>query len=153
MGSINSTSPNLSNLLQTLQAESPELSSILSTSQMESALAKASPGDLVQLSDQALQLQQVGLMFGNPDGTQSGGFNSAADSLFSILSPASSNPSPDPMMQALESSLGIGGSNRATSGSTPANQIASNARTFQAQELDALFGTPQTVDLFLNTLG
>jgi len=107
MGSISSTNSNLSNLLQTLQAESPQLSSILSTPNMQSALENASPGDLVQLSDQALQLQQVGLLFGNPDGTQSTGFT----------------------------------------------QIANGASGFQAQELNALFGTPQMVDPFLNTLG
>jgi hypothetical protein len=151
MGSVSSTSSNLSNLLQALGAESPALASLLSTSKMQSALEKASPGDLVQLSDQAMQLQQVGLLFGSTDGTQTNAFNPAPDSLFSILGPASSNPSPDPLIQALESSLGIAGSNGATSPTT--NSIANSASSLQAQELESLFGSPQTVDPFLNTLG
>jgi hypothetical protein len=153
MGSVSSTSSNVSNLLQALGAESPALASLLSTSKMQSALEKASPGDLVQLSDQAMQLQQVGLLFGSTDGTQSNAFNPASDSLFSILGPASSDPSPDPLIQALESSLGLGGANPATSSSSTATQIANSTSSLQAQELDSLFGSPQTVDPFLNTLG
>ena len=153
MGSISSTNSNLSNLLQTLQAESPQLSSILSTPNMQSALENASPGDLVQLSDQALQLQQVGLLFGNPDGTQSTGFTSP-DSLFSLLEPQPQTAQTDPLIQALESSLGVAGANgTTTSDSTTSNQLANVASGFQAQELNALFGTPQMVDPFLNTLG
>jgi hypothetical protein len=153
MGSVSSTSSNLSNLLQSLGAESPALASLLSTSKMQSALEKASPGDLVQLSDQAMQLQQVGLLFGGTDGTQSNAFNPASDSLFSILGPASSNASPDPLIQALESSLGIAGANGATSSSSTANSIASSNSSLRAQELESLFGSPQIVEPFLNTLG
>jgi hypothetical protein len=119
---------------------------------MQSALANASPGDLVQLSDQAMQLQQVGLLFGSTDGTQSNAFNPASDSLFSILGPASSNASPDPVIQALESSLGIAGSNGAPS-SPSTTDLASATSSLQTQALESLFGSPQTVDPFLNTLG
>lgn len=157
MGSVSSTSPDLSNLLQTLSAESPVLSSVLSTPNVQSALEKASPGDLVELSDQALQLQQVGLLFGSPDGTQSSG-----DSLFSLLSPgtSTSNAEPDPIMQALESSLGVGSSSAGTpangqpaSTSATPSQIASAASNLQAQNLETLFGATPTVDPLLNTLG
>jgi hypothetical protein len=162
MGSVSSTSSNLSNLLQTLDNSSPELSSLLATPQMQTALEKASPGDLVQLSDQAMQLQQVGLMFGSLDGTQSTAFNSAPDSIFSALSPNSSTTQPDLLLQALDSSVGVTGANGATStsstGSTStspslAAQIASNASSFQAQALDALFNSTQPADPTLNTLG
>jgi hypothetical protein len=144
MGSVSATNSNLTNLLQTLNAASPQLSSMLSGPQMQSALAKESPGDLVQLSDQALELQQVGSMFGNLDGTQSTEFNSA----------------PDLLLQALDSSLGVTGANGGPSGPTGststasslADQIANNASSFQAQALDALFGTSQPAPL-LNTLG
>jgi hypothetical protein len=160
MGSVNSTSSNLSNLLQTLSAASPELSSMLATPQMQIALEKASPGDLVQMSDQALQLQQVGLLFGSTDGSQSSGLNSSSDSLFSALSFPNSATQPDLMLQALDSSLGIGGtngqpanSNGATTASSLANQIASSASSFQAQALDALFGSANPTDPSLNTLG
>jgi hypothetical protein len=144
MGSVN-----LSNLLQSLGAESPALASLLSTTKMQSALEQASPGDLVQLSDQAMRLQQVGLLFGSTDGTQSNAFNPAPDSLFSILGPANSNPSPDPVMQALESSLGLAGANP----SSTTNPITSPTSSLQAQELESLFGSPQAIDPFLNTLG
>jgi hypothetical protein len=142
MGSVNSAGSNLSNLLQTLQAESPQLSSILSTPNVQAALAKASPGDLVQLSDQALRLQQVGLLFGSTDGTQSTGLTSAPDSLFAALSPDSSMTQPDPLLQALDSSLGVSGAN-----GNPSTSLS------QTPTLDALFATPPTVDPFLNTLG
>src|ERR1700688_3351971 len=118
MGSVSSTSSNLSNLLQTLSAASPELSSMLSGPQMQTALAKASPGDLVQLSDQALELQQVGSMFGSLDGTQSTEFNSAPGSILSALSTNGSTTQPDLLLQALDSSLGITGTNGVTSSST-----------------------------------
>jgi len=144
MGSVN-----LSNLLQSLGAESPALASLLSTTKMQSALEQASPGDLVQLSDQAMRLRQVGLLFGSTDGTQSNAFNPAPDSLFSILGPANSNSSPDPVMQALESSLGLAEANP----SSTTNPIASPTSSLQAQELESLFGSPQAIDPFLNTLG
>jgi hypothetical protein len=153
MGSLNSTGSNLSNLRQTLQAESPELSTLLFTSKMQSALENASPGDLVQLSDQALRLQQVGLLFGSTDGTQSSGFPAPPDSLFAALSPDSSATQTDPLLQALDSSLGVSGPGGNPSTATLSDQIANSANTFQSQELNSLFGTPQTVDPFFNTLG
>jgi hypothetical protein len=161
MGTVSSTSSNLSNLLQTLEAASPELSTMLSTPQMQSALAKASPGDLVQLSDQAMQLQEVGLMFGSTDGTQSTDSDSAPDSILSALSPNSSTTQPDLLLQALDSSLGVTGANGTTSNSTSststssslADQIASNASSFQTQALDALFNINQPTDPSLSTLG
>jgi len=155
MGSVSSAGSDLSNLLQTLSAESPQLASILSTPKVQSALEKASPGDLVELSNQALQLQQVGLLFGSSDGTQSSG-----DSLFSLLSPGSSAAQPDPILQALDSSLGTGSGSTGTSASgQPAStsvspaQIAGAASDLQAQNLEALCGIPPTVNSSLNTLG
>lgn len=152
MGSVSSTSSNLSYLLQTLDDSSPEVSSLLSTPQMQTALGKASPGDLVQLSDQAMELQQVGLMFGSSDGSQSTAFNSAPDSIFSALSPNNWTTQPDLLLQALDSSLGVIGANGATSSSLAA-QIASSASSFQAQALAALFNSTQPADPSLNTLG
>ena len=46
-------------------AESPLLSAVLSSSAMQTALAKASATDLAQLSEQAMQLQQVSTLFGS----------------------------------------------------------------------------------------
>jgi hypothetical protein len=152
MGSVSSTSPNLSTLLQNLSVESPQLSSMLSTPEKQSALQKASPGDLAQLSDQALQLQQVGLLFGNSGSTASTGA-SDSNSLFSVLSPGSSAAGPEQILEALDSSLGVAAPNGATPNSTSSNQVASSVSGFQAQELNALFGATQTVDPLLNTLG
>jgi hypothetical protein len=115
MGSVSSTSSNLSNLLQTLNTASPELSSLLSTPQMQSALEKASPGDLVQLSDQALRLQQAGLMFGSSDSTQSTGLTSGFDNLFSVPPPDGTTIQPDPILQLLESLVGVAGANKSAS--------------------------------------
>jgi hypothetical protein len=149
MGSVSSTSSNLSNLLQTLSAASPQLSSLLSTSQMQSALDKASPGDLAQLSDQALQLQQVGSMFGGVDGTQSTGLTSALDNLFSVPPPDGTTIQPDPILQLLESLVGATGANDGTSSSAGSNQVAGSAISFQAQELSSLFGATRPVDPLL----
>ena len=140
MGSVNSTSSGLSNLLQSLSAESPELSSELSTPSAQSALEHASPGDLVQLSDQAVQLQQVNLLFGSSEGAQSTGLNSVSESLLSVLSSGGLDAQSNPFVQALESSAALTG----TAASTTSNS--------QAQELDTLFGLTSAVDPLINTL-
>jgi hypothetical protein len=121
MGSVSSTGD--STLLQMLSAVSPQLSTMLSATTMQSAL-EASPADLVHLSAEALQLQQVDILFGN--GAQSAGSAAAAE--------------PDPMLQALESSYGVaGGQTTSTSITSPlADQIASA----RAQQIAVLFGTP-----------
>lgn len=99
-------------------------------------------------------------MFGSADGTQPASANSLSDSLFPSLSPASSTQ-PDLLLQALDSSLGVTGANGGHSGSTGststasslADQIANSASSFQAQALDALFGTSQPAAPSLNTSG
>jgi hypothetical protein len=138
MGSVSSTG--LSTLLQTLSAESPALSSALSSPNVLPALEKASPGDLVHLSDLAVQLQEVGLLFGSSqDGT------STSLTPFSETPDAASNS----ILQALESSL-AGQAGQSTS--TSAAQTASVVSSAQAQEMDALFGGASTVAPSLNTL-
>jgi hypothetical protein len=134
MGSVSSTSSGLSNLLQNLITESPQLSSILSMPNVQSALENASPGDVVELSDQALQLQQVGVLFGSADGTESTGLTSASDSLFSALSSGGSDAASDPIVQALENST-------ASSGTT-----ASTASNSQVQEIEALLSATSTIN-------
>jgi hypothetical protein len=152
MGSVSSISPNVEQLLQTLSTASPQLSSILSTPKMQAALGKASPGDLVKLSDQALQLQQVGQLFGSSDTTPPSVLDTLAGLLFPAPPASSSGTQPDPLLQALESSLGIAGPTGGTPGSAPSSQIANSASGFQAQQLNALFGIPQTIYPLLNTL-
>jgi len=85
MGSISSTNPGLSELLQSLtNSGSDVLSSILSTPNVQSALEQAPAGDVVELSDQALQLQVVGALFGSPTTDTTNDTNS----LFDFLNPA-----------------------------------------------------------------
>jgi hypothetical protein len=141
MGALNSTSSVLTNLLQNLVTESPQLFSILSTPNVQSALEKASPGDIAELSDQALQLQQVGVLFGNLEDTQSTGLTSTTDSLFSGLPYGSPDAESDLIDQALEASV------------APTGTTSSTASSLQAEELDALFGTTSTFDPSINTLG
>ncbi len=109
MGSISSPGSGISTLLQMLSAASPQLASMLSATNIQSAL-KASPTDLVKLSDEALQLQQVDVLFGSSDGTQSTGLPSGSDPLFSMLSSGGAVAESDPILGALGSSLAQAGS-------------------------------------------
>ena len=67
MGSVGSVNPGIGDLLQSLYNNGASLSPVLSSSAVESALQTASPADLVQLSAQALQLQQTADLFGTYD--------------------------------------------------------------------------------------
>jgi len=65
MSAVSATTTGVSDLMKTLSSvEPPSVSSLLSSSSVQSALAKASAADIVQLSDQAMQLQEVGGLFG-----------------------------------------------------------------------------------------
>lgn len=63
MGTVPSNN-GLSTLLQTLSSENSPLFSTLSSPSVESALAKAPTSDIVQISEQALQLQATDELFG-----------------------------------------------------------------------------------------
>lgn len=67
MGSVGSVNPGVGDLLQALYNNNSSLSPVLSSSAVESAIQTAAPADLVQLSAQALQLQQTGELFGSYD--------------------------------------------------------------------------------------
>lgn len=138
MGTVSSASSVLSNLLQNLAAESPSLSSVFSAPNVQSALANASPGDLVELSEQAQQLQQVGVLFGDPSSTQASGLTSA-DSLFSILSAGSSASQSNLITEALQSSTGL-------TGTASSSQV-------QEQELESLLGTTSSANPPIDTFG
>jgi len=90
MSSISSTSAGVADLMQMLSSVGdPALSSLLS-SQVQSGLGKASAADLVRLSDQAMQLQEVNGFFPStaPTPTESTGM-AMQDLLTSIYSPGS----------------------------------------------------------------
>jgi hypothetical protein len=133
MGSIASNAPasnnkGLSDLLQTLTNENSPLLSTLSSPNIQAALENAPASDIVEISDQAQQLQ-------------------ATDALFGI-SNSSSSPT-DPLFSAL-ASVGSSATSPATgaslsAGSSLADQLAAYQGNMQTQETQALFGiTPPT---------
>jgi hypothetical protein len=90
ISSVSSTS-GLVNLMQMLtSAAPPAVSSLIASKNVQAALAKSSPQDIVQLSDQAMQLQMADGLFGS-SGTSSQGSLTMADLFASILSPTSSS--------------------------------------------------------------
>ena len=86
MGSISSANPGLANLLQTLSGiDSSLVSSPSVASALQSALQNASPADVVQLSTAASQLDNVGLLFGQPGGSTDSSDTTDLTSLFASL--------------------------------------------------------------------
>jgi hypothetical protein len=72
MSPVSANSSGVADLLQTFSgtgasANSSVLSSTLASTQVQTALQNASPGDIVQLSEQAVQLQQVAGLFGSSE--------------------------------------------------------------------------------------
>ena len=125
MGSISSTNPGLTDLLQTLSTADP---SLLSSPSVTSALENASPTDIVELSDAAMQLQSVDAMFGNPAASSADPMTQAMGSLFGVQDTSSTA---DPMMQALDALLGV-----------PSSSSTSQTGTdLQAAETAALLGS------------
>jgi hypothetical protein len=120
MGSISSTNPGLTDLLQTLSSADP---SLLSSPSVTSALENASPSDIVQLSDAAIQLQSVDAMFGMPDASSTDPMTQALDSMFGVPDTSSTT---DPTTQALDAMLGVPSSS-STSQSVPDLQAAETA--------------------------
>ena len=118
MGTLASTNPGLSNLIQVLSNENSPLLSSLSSPAVEAALQKASPEDIVKISDQALQLQMTDALFG-----QSNPSRSPTNSLFSELE-------------------AIGANGNGTQGSL-ANQLAAYQGSSQLQQTQALLGVTQ----------
>jgi hypothetical protein len=85
MTSVSANSSGVADLLQTFSgtgatANSSALSSALASAQVQTALQTASPGDIVQLSEQALQWQQVTGLFGSSDSQEN-----ASNSTLSLL--------------------------------------------------------------------
>jgi hypothetical protein len=92
MSSVTATSTGISDLLQIFSsAATPAISSLLSSSQVQAALEKAPPADIVELSDEAMQLQQVDGLFGGSTSSQpaSSGLG-MQDLLASLFNPSGS---------------------------------------------------------------
>ncbi|HTW65691.1 MAG TPA: hypothetical protein VME17_13785 [Bryobacteraceae bacterium] len=123
MGSVSSTNPGLSDLLQTLTNENSPLASTFSSPSVETALENAPPGDIVQLSTEALQLQVTDSLFGEQDTATA----SPSQSLFSAL-------------EAIDSSATNG---TGTSTPTLADQLAAYQGSSQLAETQSLLGLAQ----------
>jgi hypothetical protein len=124
-----STSNNgLSNLLQTLTNENSPLLSTLSSPNIQSALEKAPTADIVEISDQAQQLQLTDALFGETSTA-----STPTDSLFSALASVGSSTT----SSASGSSL--------NTGSALSDQLAAYQSNMQTQETQSLFDiTPTT---------
>lgn len=133
MGSISSVNPGITNLLQTLSnVDSP----VLSSPSVLSALQKASPSDVVQLSSAALQLENADAMFGMPAP------NSSTTDLTSLLA-------------TLEAPQATQSPSLTSSTASPADQAASYQAALQQSETQTLFGLGLTSasSSLLNILG
>lgn len=122
--------PGLADVLNIISnGASPALSSLLSSSKVQAALQNASPADLVQLSDQALQLQTVESLFGNAGGSQTNG-----------LFGSSSTTNPTTTLDNLVENL-----SQPASGSSAAPSVATQLAAYQGQlqlaDTQTLFGS------------
>lgn len=142
MGSVASTSPSttsagsnnngLSDLLQTLTNENSPLLSTLSSPNIQAALEQAPASDIVEISEQAQQLQSVDALFGISNSS-----GAASDNLFSALASASSSSS-------------------SSANSSLADQLAayqSNAQTQEAQTLLGVTPSQTTNNSLFDVLG
>jgi len=126
MSTVSSVNPGVADLIQLLSSTgSATVTSALSTKAVQDALQNASAGDIVQLSDQALQLQETA-------------------SLFGIAAASSTVATPESLLlQALNSSL----TGSTDAGSTPASLAAASSTaatataTLALEQVSQLFGT------------
>lgn len=132
--SSNATNNGLADLLQTLSNENSPLLSTLSQPSVQSALENAPATDIVEISDQAQQLQSVDALFGISSTTEN-----SSTSLFSALATAESNAG-SPVTSL-------------NTGSSLTDQLAAYQGNLQTQEAQTLLGinastNPQTNSLF-----
>jgi hypothetical protein len=124
MGSVASTNSGLSDLLQTLTNENSPLLSTVSSPTVEAALENAPASDIVEISDQAIQLQTADALLGISNTT-----TSPTDSLFSALA----SVGPSATSSAPGSSL--------NPGSPLSDQLAAYQGNMQTQDMQTLFDT------------
>jgi hypothetical protein len=126
-GTTGSSSNGLTDLLQTLTNENSPLLSTLSSPAIQTALENAPASDIVEISDQAMQLQATDALFGITSSS-----DSPTDNLFSALADSSSGTG----SSALSSSL--------DPGSSLADQLAAYQGNMQTQEAQTLLGNNST---------
>jgi hypothetical protein len=123
MGSVSSLNPGVADLLQTLtNLKSPVMSSQASVT----ALEKAPPADIVQLSTAANQLASVDAMFGISSSSSATGTSSIFAQLEAEVTGASTSGQSTPS---------------ALSNATPAEQFTNYEAAIQSQVTQGLFGT------------
>ncbi len=120
---VASTNNGLSDLLQTLTNDNSPLLSTLSSPNVEAALESAPASDIVQISDEAQQLQTADALFGISNTS-----TSSADNLFSALAAVGSSGTSSTSASSLDP------------GSSLADQLAAYQGNQQTQETQALFG-------------
>jgi hypothetical protein len=121
---VASTSNGLSDLMQTLTNDNSPLLSTLSSPTVEAALENAPASDIVQISDEALQLQTTDALFGISNTS-----SSSTDNLFSALASVGSSATSSASGSTLDP------------GSSLADQLAAYQGNLQTQETQALFAT------------
>jgi hypothetical protein len=140
MSSVSSSiNPGVADLLQTLSnVNSPVLNSPAAVS----ALEKAPPADIVQLSAEATQLANIDTLFGVSSPSSSAASN--ADTLFGL--PASSTSGSNTILQAMENEGAT---------LTPTEQAAQDQAVAQSTLTQGLFGTGtnNSAGTLFNTLG
>jgi hypothetical protein len=138
MGPVPAGGFSVNNLVQSLTgAGSPQLAAILSSPAVQAAVENAPTSDLVDLSGQALNLQETGLLFGTASTAETATLASILYPLASLLAAANSTAR-TAAAPGTTSPIPAGSSSTASL----ANQLQSD---LQAQEVQSLFGiTPTT---------
>jgi len=126
-GSTGSSSNGLTDLLQTLTSENSPLLSTLSSPAIQTALENAPASDIIEISDQAMQLQATDALFGITSSS-----DSPTDNLFSALADSSSGTGSSASSSSLDP------------GSSLADQLAAYQGNMQTQEAQTLLGNSST---------
>jgi hypothetical protein len=129
----------LSNLLDLLSSAG---SPIASMPQVSSALQNAPAGDIVQLTQAATELQNVDAIFGD----------ASSSTPASIFDPELAFPTTDTASST--GTTGTQAADSASTGASPADQVAAYQASLQSAEVSALFGMPgQTTTGSVNLFG
>jgi hypothetical protein len=140
MGSISTDSFSVANLVQNLTgAASPQLAATLSSPSVETALQHAPTSDLVDLSGQALKLQETNLLFGGASPADTATLASMLYPLSSLLASADANA-----RKAAESGTIAPSPPASSSPPSLATQLAEYQGGSLAEEMQTLFGIAPT---------
>jgi hypothetical protein len=127
MGAVPTSDFSLGNLLQTLTStDSPQLSAVLSSPTVQTALQTAPSGDVAEMVELALQLEESSLLFENSNTAGVATLPAVLDSLSSLASSTLSTAAPGSSTAPL------------------ANQLSGYQSELQSEEMQALFGVAPT---------